>query len=154
MNNNRDSNSGPLPPPGRSVDDQKSPALHSNAQSSNLRSLFRRFNLSHWILLSYPIFLYLIRRQREFEELYVIDKSATIQIIASGLLAIYVGIILLRFLPTFKERLLQRPLIWLLLYILLAISSLVWSIRPDYTLYRGVEVFIFLSLKKKNKIKL
>ena len=121
-------------------------ALEAMPQALSQRSFFGSLKLAHWIILFYPIFIFSIRRQRELEELYTIDTSAILQIVANGIFGFYALIILLHKLPTLKRYLLRKPLIWFLGYIVLAGMSLVWSDRPAYTLYRAAEIFIFLIL--------
>jgi len=131
---------------GKRISDEQTAISNTVPESSDHRSFLRSLKLAHWIILFYPLFLFSISRQRELEELYTIDTSAMVQIIANGLFGIYAIILLLRFLPTFKKYLFKKPLIWFLLYISLALFSVVWSDRPAYTLYRAAEVFIFLLL--------
>ena len=121
-------------------------ALEAMPQALSQRSFFGSLKLAHWIILFYPIFIFSIRRQRELEELYTIDTSAMLQIVANGIFGFYALIISLHKLPTLKRYLLRKPLIWFLGYIVLAGMSLVWSDRPAYTLYRAAEIFIFLIL--------
>ena len=115
-------------------------------RSTSLYTFLRRLRFSQWVLLLYPIFLFLIQRQRYPEDLYLVDTSAWIQIVTSGLLGLYALVKVLRYPSIFKNRLFKRPIIWLLLYYLLAVFSVGWSDRPDFTLYRSFEVLIFLIL--------
>lgn len=130
----------------RRISDTLTDISNTSTESSERGSFFRNLKLAHWIILFYPLFLLSIRRQRELEELYTIDTSAMLQIIANGLFGIYAFTLLLRLMPTFKKYLFKKPLIWFLLYISLALFSFLWSDRPAYTLYRASEVLIFLIL--------
>jgi len=131
---------------GRRASDASTDLSNTVTESSEQRSFLRSLKLAHWILLFYPLFLLSIRRQRELEELYSIDTSAMLQIIANVLFGIYAFTLLLRFTSTFKKYLFKKPLIWFLLYISLALFSFIWSDRPTYTLYRASEVLTFLIL--------
>jgi hypothetical protein len=132
-------------PQGRKVSDVPSDISATMAESSG-QLFLRSLKLAHWIILFYPLFLFSISRRRELEELYTIDTSAMVQIIANVLFGIYAFTLLLRMTPTFKKYLFKKPLIWFFSYILLAGISFIWSDRPAYTLYRSTEVLIFLIL--------
>lgn len=125
--------------------EKPSVAVH-DYKSSGIWSFLKGLKISHWILLLYPIFMFIVRRQRDFDELYVIDTSAQLQIFATALFGFYAFVRFFLFLPAFKKSLVRRPLIWLLLYFILAIFSAIWSDRPDYTFYRAFEALIFLIL--------
>jgi hypothetical protein len=119
-------------------------------QSTGIWSFLKSLKSSHWLLLFYPVFIFLIGRQRGAEELYQIDTSATLQISFTALAGFYV---FMRFLNArasyesiYKSILFGRPIRWLLLYLFISAISTLWSDRPEYTLYRALEVLIFLIL--------
>jgi hypothetical protein len=109
-------------------------------------SFLKNLKISHWMILSYPVFMFMIRRQRDFDDIYVIDTAALSQIVFNVIFGIYVSVRFFQVLPALKKGLFNRPLIWLLLYCFLAIVSALWSVRPEYTLYRAFEILIFLIL--------
>jgi hypothetical protein len=116
------------------------------ASRESVFAFIRRLNFSHWLLLLYPVFLLLVQRKRGQEEAAVVDSSAMMQIGFTFLGGI---IVVLRFSktgPLLKQFLLRRPMIWILLYALLALASTAWSEKADFTLYRAIENLVFLCL--------
>ena len=126
---------------------QKKPfADNKHHKLNNFRYLISNFKFSHWALLIYPIFLFFIRRRRLLDEVYIVDTSAIYQIVFTGLLGFYSFIRILKWKKYYFKALFSRPLIWLVLYGLLAIISSLWSSRVDYTLFRSFQFVIFLIL--------
>lgn len=115
-------------------------------QTEGVGSFLKKLKISHWLILAYPIFMFMIRRQRDFDDIYVIDTAALVQIVLNIIFGIYAAIRFLQALPALKKGLFNKPLIWLLLYCVLAIISVLWSDNPEYTLYRSFEILIFLIL--------
>ena len=129
-------------------DSAHSPVNSSSISQGNTGFLEFLFNLrfSQWMLLIYPVFLFAIRRRRYFDEAYSIDTSAYLQIVFSCVVGLYALKQILSRNYNLRQLLFRRPLVWLMLYYLLAIFSGAWAERPVYTLYRSFEVLVFLVL--------
>jgi len=116
------------------------------SEKVTLKRFLSQLRFPHWVLIIYPIIQSLLSRQRSAESAYEVDTSAWLQIA----FVIGVGLIMLvRYLQAiraFNNLLIQRPVIWFTLYYLTAVLSSMWSDRPEYTLYRGCEAFIFLMI--------
>ena len=101
---------------------------------------------SHWALLTYPVFMRLIARRRETDDVFSIDPSAMMQIAFVALLAIGSILRLITHGPRPARFVFSRPVLWLTAYGLLGLVSAAWSSRPDFTLYRAAEMLVFLWL--------
>lgn len=105
-----------------------------------------RLQWSHWLLLAYPVFLHLISRTRNADEALVVDDSAKYQVAITALYGIYVACLIMRYPLSWIKSLFHRPLIWWVLYLLLAVLSSLWSVQPLLTLFRSGQALIFFIL--------
>ena len=119
---------------------------HGRREGLGIWSYIRGLSVSQWLLLSYPVVIRMVSRSRAPEEAFAVDTSAMVQVAFTALCGAYVCARLLGRRGNLHAILARRPMIWLLLYGVLGIVSALWSERPDFTLYRAVELTIFLIL--------
>lgn len=110
------------------------------------QSWLARLELSHWLLLAYPVFLHLVARTRAAEDALVVDDSAKYQVIATAVYGIYVFSIVMCNPMSWIQTLFHRPLLWWTLYLILTILSGLWSVQPLLTLFRSGQAIIFFLL--------
>lgn len=97
------------------------------------------------MLLVYHLLMLFLTRQRSFDDVGVVDVSATAQII----LAIFAFFIAVReYLKNHFTRILvwKSPLKWLLFYGFWGMITTLWSVDPAMTVYRAFESIAFLLL--------
>lgn len=121
-------------------------AAHGRRKGLGIWSYIRGLSVSQWLLLSYPVVIRMVSRSRAAEEAFAVDTSAMVQVAFTTLCGAYACALLLRRRGDLRAILARRPMVWLLLYGVLGIVSAIWSERPDFTLYRAVELTIFLIL--------
>jgi hypothetical protein len=121
-------------------------AGHGRREGVGIWSYIRGLSVSQWLLLAYPVVIRMVSRSRAAEEAFAVDRSAMVQVAFTALCGAYVCALLLGRRRKLHAILARRPMIWLLLYGVLGIASAIWSERPDFTLYRAVELTIFLML--------
>ena len=115
--------------------------------AGGILGFLRSLNVSQWLLLLFPAFIWLVGRRRADEDVAVVDASAMMQIAMTGLCAIH-----LAFRWQHSQRDLSRVLFrigpWLvwLAYCGFAISSAIWSEIPDLTLFRAAQATVFVVL--------
>lgn len=109
-------------------------------------SYLRGLSVSQWLLLLYPVVIRLVSRSRAPEQAFEVDTSAMVQVAFTAACGLYVLRLLQRRKAPVKVILFRKPMVWLLVYGLVAMTSAVWSERPDFTLYRAAELTIFLVL--------
>jgi len=105
-----------------------------------------RLQWSHWLLLAYPVFLHLVSRTRSANEALVVDDSARYQVTITALYGIYVACLVMRCPLSWIKSLFTRPLVWWILYLILAVLSSLWSAQPLLTLFRSGQALIFFVL--------
>ena len=108
------------------------------------RSFLERMTVAHWFLLAYPVFLAIVARRRDADDVFTIDSSAVMQIGFVAVLGLFCGARLVGHGRALLRVVFFGPAGWMAAYALLAISSAAWSSRPDFTLYRAVEMTVFL----------
>ncbi len=116
------------------------------AHDLTILEMVRGLTLSQWLVLLYPIFLLVVHRKRDEGDVAGIDGSAVLQIALTGVCGIWVLHRLLAALKAFERLILATPLRWLLAYAILAILSASWASMPSLTVYRGLQIAIFLVL--------
>jgi hypothetical protein len=105
-----------------------------------------RLQCSHWLLLAYPVFLHLVSRTRSADEAFFVDESAKYQIAATVVYGIYVAYLLMSSPLSLIQSLFRRPLLWWMLYLVLAVLSTFWSAQPLLTIFRSGQAVIFFIL--------
>ena len=106
----------------------------------------RGLGISQWLLLLYPLFMYAIQRRRDADTVAEVDASAMIQV---GYTALCGMCVLFRWMKSprgMRRTLTATPMMWLLGYGLLAVASTGWSDMPKLTLFRSVQLVVFLLL--------
>ena len=112
----------------------------------SVAAFLRDRTFSQWLLLLYPVFIYVVHRRRGLNAVAEIDISSMLQIgltVVCGLYVVHRWIVsgsILRWILT------GTSMVWLVLYGLLAVSSSVWSGMPELTLFRGIQVLVYLVL--------
>jgi hypothetical protein len=118
---------------------------YSRPVDDSISGFVRRLNLSQWLLLLYPAFMWAVARRRHEDDLAVVDGSAMAQIgmtAVCGLWAAYrwTGSAALR------RTLGKSPWRFMAAYCLLAVASGLWSDLASFTLFRGGQIAVFLVL--------
>jgi len=108
--------------------------------------MLRKLNFSQWILLFYPIFIFAIHRRRDEADVAVVDSSALFQIGLTAIAGVWMLNRLLHALKGFEHALLNSPLRWLTAYAIFAVLSATWADMASLTVFRGVQIVIFLML--------
>lgn len=112
----------------------------------SVAAFLRDRTFSQWLLLLYPVFMYVVHRRRGLNAVAEIDISSMLQVgltVVCGLYVVHRWIVsgsILRWILT------GTSMVWLMLYGLLAVASSVWSGMPELTLFRGIQVLVYLVL--------
>jgi hypothetical protein len=116
--------------------------LHSCVNRKSRKQL----PVSALFLLGYPILFAIVFRQRGHVDYTVVDFSAKIQIIFLSVAALWALNRMVQLKRAFLNLLLRAPLSYLFAYMLLGLTSVLWSSHPVMTLYRSIEGLVFLVL--------
>jgi O-antigen ligase len=97
------------------------------------------------LLLVFPVFMWIVARRRDPDEVFAVDASVWYQL---AFLSVAAGLAAWRLAGSREVRrhLSTPPLALLSAYTVLALASAAWSERPDYTLVRAAECGVFLVL--------
>ena len=109
-------------------------------------SWVKHIPFSGWFILAYPVMFVLVFRRRDFTDYMAIDFSAKMQIIFLSVAALWALIRMVQLERAFLNLLLRAPLSYLFAYMLLGLTSTLWSSYPAMTLYRSIEGLVFLVL--------
>lgn len=116
------------------------------AAPDGVGAMLCRLNASQWLVLIYPMFLFLVHRRRDESDVAVVDPSAVLQVALTALCGAWVLYRTLQSLHGFERIILGTPLRWIAAYGLLAVLSASWSSIPSLTVFRGVQLLIYLML--------
>ena len=111
-----------------------------------LRHLIRQAGVHGYLLLAGPLLTFYTARGRS-EGYDVVDTSAAIQAAYAMLIFVFSANYLLS--PCGKRALvflLSRPTVYLLLFIMMCISSFLWSEKPIYSAFMGFQCLAFFML--------
>ena len=108
------------------------------------RNFLDRMTVAHWLLLAYPVFLAIVARRRDADDVFTIDSSAVMQIGFVVVMGLFCGVRLITHGRALLRIVFSGPAGWMAVYAILAVASAAWSSRPDFTLYRAVEMTVFL----------
>ncbi len=97
------------------------------------------------LLLLYPVIISIISRQRDSDEITVIDNSALIQIIFTFFVLIISSIKLYNS-KLFRFYISKTPIKWFLIYVAIGLLSTIWSVDWKMTFYRSIENFAYILL--------
>ena len=123
------------------------PIQHARASRyDSVVAFLRDRSFSEWILLIYPILIFSVHRHRSPEDFAVVDRSAVFQIVITGICGLYAVHRWFKSEPILKRLLTQTSIVWMLLYGVLALFSLLWSGIPELTAFRAVQFLVFLFL--------
>ena len=128
---------------------RRSPTLAPAATAEDrvtVVEMLRKLNVSQWLLLFYPIFIFAIHRRRDEADVAVVDNSALFQIGLTAICGLWVLNRLLHAIKGFERVLLNSPLRWLTAYAIFAVLSATWADMASLTVFRGVQILIFLML--------
>lgn len=114
--------------------------MKTQIEDFEFKDLFKTTTLAGWILLIRPIIYIIFARRRDLNAYSSIDMSAIFFIIYS-FVAFYIG-----FKVIFKQEttigrltILESPLKWFILYSIIGILSIIWSVSPALTGFRAFE---------------
>jgi hypothetical protein len=108
------------------------------------RNFLERMTVAHWLLLAYPVFLAIVARRRDADDVFTIDSSAIMQIGFVVMMGLFCVVRLITHGRALLRVVFSWPAGWIAAYALFAFASAAWSSRPDFTLYRAVEMTVFL----------
>jgi len=121
-------------------------ALVDRSRDDSVLSFLGDITVSQWLLLLWPVAIHFMYRRRGFDAAANIDGSALAQITITALCGLYAVHRLVSLGPAISRQFQRTPLLWLLLYGVLAALSMTWSGLPDLTLFRAGQVLVFLVL--------
>ena len=107
-------------------------------------SFVGKLTFAHWALLAYPVFMAIVARRREVDDVFTIDPSAVMQIGFVVVLGLFCCVRLINYGRVLRRILFSGPTAWMTTYVLVAVASAAWSSRADFTLYRAFETMVFL----------
>jgi hypothetical protein len=122
------------------------PLTAGETESPGIFAMIGRLNLSQWLVLIYPLFLFIIHRRRDEGDVAVVDTSATIQIALTAVCGLWALNRAMGALKIFEKIVISGPLRWLMAYGILAVLSCSWSDMPTLTLFRGGQLVVYLLL--------
>ncbi len=103
-------------------------------------------NVSAFLLLVSPFFIFVVGRRRASEEFASVDASAALQIAFVALCGLWVLYRMPRIWRRTAPVLFAPPAIYVTLLMILAFISTAWSMYPSLTLYRSLEACVYLLL--------
>lgn len=117
--------------------------MKTQIEGIGLKDILRFTSLPGWLLLLQPILYIIFSRRRDLNAYASVDASAVIFILYSFVCFVvgFRAIILNKDNKLGKEVLYRSPLIWLIVYTILAVISTIWSVVPTLTGFRAFECF-------------
>lgn len=114
--------------------------MKTQIEDFEFKGLFKTTTFAGWVLLIRPIIYIIFARRRDLNAYSSIDISAILFIIYS-VIAFYIGIKVI-----FKQKttigrftIVESPLKWFMLYSIIGILSMIWSVSPALTGFRAFE---------------
>ena len=111
-----------------------------------LKKLFKAAGLPGYLLFFQNILMFLVTRSRDFEENTALDFSAWTQMAYVGIVFVICFDILFRQSPRKSRFLFSSPQLFLLAYVLVCFTSMLWSPNVMLTGFRAFESLAYLML--------
>ena len=86
-------------------------------------SFVGKLTFAHWALLAYPVFMAIVARRREVDDVFTIDPSAVMQIGFVVVLGLFCCVRLINYGRVLRRILFSGPTAWMTTYVLLAAAS-------------------------------
>lgn len=121
--------------------------MKTQIEDFDFKDLFRTTTFAGWVLLARPVIYFLFSRKRDLSAYSAVDTSAMAFILYS-FFAFYVG-----YKTVFQSEqdlgkyiVSKSPIVWFLVYSILGIASMMWSVNPQLTGFRAFECIAMMLL--------
>lgn len=114
--------------------------MKTQIDNFDLRDLFKATTFAGWLLMARPAIYFFFSRRRDLAEYSAVDASALIFILYA-VIAFFVGYkeVFSKDSQLGRDIVYKSPIIWFMVYSILGIISMIWSVAPTLTGFRAFE---------------